>query len=212
MSFAARCLLAASALAVTGCASVQSQQAKLDAAPSCCSGFTDMSYARLALPELRSIAFNESSPAFAFATGKSYFAALELPDWTGPYEVLLEATPGGTRGGVFKPSVITLDRDFRPLREWNTQARRGTGELARVEFFVNEANQDERYMIIYSEAGGKGGMPSLVATPINATVGYATLLLGATERRITVPYAPMGHVTLSLKPYIPRRAVPNPGS
>jgi hypothetical protein len=211
MSFAARCLLAAAALVVTGCASVQSQQAKLDTARSCCSGFTEMSYARLALPELRSIAFNESSPAFAFATGKSYFAALELPDWTGPYEVLLESNSGGARGGMFKPSVMTLDRDFQPLREWNTQARRGTSEFARVEFFVNEANKDERYLIIYSESAGKGGMPALVATPIVTSIGLATIQLGATESRITVPYAPMGNVTLSVKPYIPRRAVPNSG-
>lgn len=185
-------------LASTGCVNISEDRAKLAEAKVCCNKFAELPYAKLALPEMRSVKLDAASPAYIFDSGKSYFAAFEMPPWTTPYEVSIEAI---SIGGAFLPKVKILDSQFKIVR--TLDAKYPYVSAGNIEFFVNRENESERYMIIHSSAV-EGGTPGMIVNPTIVPIGTAVIQLGATERRVTVPYSPTGTIHLKVKPYAPR--------
>lgn len=180
-------------LSLSACVNLAEQRNQLAAAPVCCVGYAEMPYAKLALPEIRSVKFDEKTPAYAFESGKSFFGAFELPVWTGPYEVKIQTAAAA---GVLAPRVKLLNSQFKPVRTLSADTQT-------VEFFVNRENEAERYMIIHADSARDGGKPEIHVDPIYVPLGGG-IILGANERRVSVPYTPMGHVQVVLKPYAPR--------
>lgn len=179
-------------LSASACVNLAEQRNQLIAAPVCCQSYAAMPYAKLALPDSRSVKFDATSLAYAFESGKSFFSAFELPAWTGPYEVKIQ-TAGVA--GVLAPRIKILDTEFKPVRTFNANTEM-------VEFFVNRENRAERYMIIHNDSAQVGSKPEIRVNPIYLPLGGA--IIGATEHRVNLPYAPMGQVRVILKPYAPK--------
>lgn len=189
-------------LPLSACVTLSEQRAQLAAAPVCCGSYALMPYLKVGIPETRTVKFDSSSPAYIFESGKSFFIAFELPVWTFPYEVEIR-TKHTSAAGIFRPRIKLIGSDFQTLRTFGPEDRFGRNPET-IEFFVNQENQAERYMIVYSDSAGAGGKEGLHVAPIIIPVGPVILNMGATEHRVTVPYSPMGEVSLSLKPYAPR--------
>lgn len=189
-------------LPLSACVSLSEQRTQLAAAPVCCDSYAVIPYLKLSIPEIRTVKFDSSSPAYVFESGKSFFTAFELPVWAIPYEVEIR-TKHSSATGIFRPRIKLIGSDFQTLRTLEAKDRFG-GSSETIEFFVNQENQGERYMIVYSDSTGTGGKESIHVAPIIIPVGPVMLNMGATEHRVTVPYSPMGEVRLSLKPYAPR--------
>lgn len=99
---------------------VSGQKAKLDASPTCCEKYSDMTYVELS-QSMQRFAISEG-PARQFSEGKSYFLAIDLPSALGaPYLLIESNTVLWRRHGlpyIFKPSVIALDDNHDLSGRW----------------------------------------------------------------------------------------------
>lgn len=111
-------VLLASALLAGGCASVKGGRDSLAASPLCCTSPAEIRYQRLASGEIAKVSIETESPARLFASGRSYFAAFELPQ--SAQHKFLEVVTGSDQPWVpsvvlFMPSVLVLDAQFKEL-------------------------------------------------------------------------------------------------
>nr|WP_242533425.1 MalM family protein [Niveibacterium umoris] len=101
--------------------------AALAKAPDCCASLAALPYATLAEAGTRSLTISPSSPAYAFDSGKSFFAAYRIAELKRPAEIVVasqrSAEPGSTlqlwpdfRMLAFEPTLLVLDAQFRIRR------------------------------------------------------------------------------------------------
>jgi maltose operon periplasmic protein len=83
-------------------------------AKSCCASMAEFKYATLPLPASVVTHIENSSPAFAFATGKSYFLAYQLPTSPEGLKLTIKSYPAGN---IFFPNFLLLDATFKPTRQ-----------------------------------------------------------------------------------------------
>lgn len=92
----------------------------LSDAPSCCASLADLPFAPLDLSGRVVLDIDERSPAFAFETGKSFFAAFRLPDGPRPLEVSVKTrmplAAFGPGRPIFNPALAVLDAHHRVVR------------------------------------------------------------------------------------------------
>jgi len=112
LAVAACALLAVSACAPTSLALRDS----LAAAPDCCARERDFRYQALGLGERVKVELGAASPAHAFSTGKSYYAAFRLPPQPRPLTVQVRSIISGgitlAEAYLFYPVVAVLDADY----------------------------------------------------------------------------------------------------
>ena len=191
---------------LTGCATpVSEQRSMLETAAVCCTSMSEFKYTPLVISDEKDITLGAESPAYVFETGKSFFAAYRLPAWSGPYQIRAEAQSRHLRSGMFAPSVLVLDRDFKVTRRFNIDDRGSSPRSGIVHIFVNEPNQNEQYLVLFN-ARTDGSVETLQAMPTTIMVGTAPVVIGATESRVSVPYAPTGSLQLKVWPYQPQKA------
>lgn len=82
---------------------------ELRSARTCCSSLDQIPFRPLETKKTEYFKINASSPAYGFATGKSFFKALELPNNLDRATITIEAVAGAT---VFVPTVLILDQNF----------------------------------------------------------------------------------------------------
>lgn len=195
--------LAALCSTLSGCATAVSEQmTTLQAAPICCKSMTEFKYTRLSSEEDREVKLTSESPAFVFGGIKSYFSAYRLPAWRGPLQIRAVGKATGSKDGLFGPSAVMLDRHFQPTRRFDV------GDRARPEvlhIFVNEGNRGEEYIVLYTGRLGTEGIEELVARPTTVAVGTVPLMIGATESKVFLQYAPTGVMQLTVSRYRPMR-------
>jgi hypothetical protein len=193
--------------ALSGCVTpVPEQRSVLENTADCCKSMSEFKFAPLAMTDEKEVALGAESPAFTFQSGKSYFAAYRLPAWSAPYQIRAESQDGNTRGGLLSPSALLLDSDFRVVRSFNVATGPDATRPNVLHIFVNEADAAEQYLVLFT-ARASGGFNTLLAKPIQASMPNGMILpLGATESRVSMPYAPSGVLQVKVSPYQPQRA------
>jgi maltose operon protein len=98
----------------TGVAASPSQSLQeLRSARICCTSLDQIRFQPLDTEETRFYEINASSPAYAFATGKSFLSAFELQSDLDRASITIEAIAGAT---VFVPTVLILDENHNVSR------------------------------------------------------------------------------------------------
>lgn len=192
--------LAVLAFAVAGCATpVTEQVALLQGTEVCCSHFSQLPSTRLGLPDDRTVELSSRSPVFAFGSGKSFVAAFELPDWQGPYVITIKPLSMSARGGIFSPTLLMLDANYRPGRRITGEGDDALTSSRGITVFVNESDRLERHVLLFTQrTHGEVAGDYTRVVPLQAQVGATPVILGASERRGTWSYAPMGKVRLTV--------------
>ena len=104
---------------VSACSSLPRQAEHLANAPSCCTSASQFKFEEMQKGRESSAPISETSTAFSFPTGKSYFVAYDLPspDHTNP-ELMVKTYWAATKfekPQVFCPSLTFYDASFREI-------------------------------------------------------------------------------------------------
>lgn len=137
--------------------------------PPCCDRLSALRYAPIEVGESRMVSVGSDNPAFRFDTGKSYFAAIALPQAAEPIRLFIESymrstlqspTTGDTY--FFAPRITVLDANHRPLRFVESRHARvryvpvtefaATGGLgwARLMHVDVDPGEGARYLVIHT--------------------------------------------------------------
>jgi maltose operon protein len=143
---------------------------QLQAARVCCSGLDQIPTQPLDTKKTSFHEITEASPAFRFATGKSFFTALALPDNLDRATITIEAIAGAT---VFVPTVLILDGGFAisraieseqfaytPAGFMEPQRLKGSFSIDR-RYGSNLAR--ERYLVVFTTAEDLRGSTQMVS-------------------------------------------------
>lgn len=202
-----RCSLVLIGLLLSGCVSSIDYQKQLASTPSCCERLEELQYLPLAYNRaLRLNLGGKKSPARWFASGKSFFAAVRLPNYISPYEVQIISQPKNKQ--LLWPVVQLLDQNFQVLKE--LEANKfiySNGEL-KTTFFVNQ-DLAYSYMLFYTKPSliGKSGTVRTVESSgmyIPLSSGGVNLTQGADSIQ-QLKTAAGGVLSVKLIQYQPRK-------
>lgn len=134
----------------------------LNATPGCCKDISEFRYAKLGLNNSRTYAITRSHGTYDFPSGKSCFAAFELPEYAGPYSILLHSPsmPSGIpfRYRVFATAAMLLDDKFNVVATMETglqhpvPAAAMPPRMASLEGMIdiNAQNARAKYLVLYT--------------------------------------------------------------
>ncbi|MFL0800709.1 MAG: hypothetical protein K6L80_09700 [Agarilytica sp.] len=196
--------------ALWGCASpVPKLSSMLEAAPTCCVNFEEMSYVKISGGEV-GVKLGPKSLVRLFPEGKSYFSAIELSAITEDTPVQIKSHLAGEFGKlmfgrasssehIVSPLFLLLDENKRPLRqffpslEWKKDVFGGYYLGA-----VMHLKPNERYLVMYVNPNLKG--QSKAITRYQAGGGYMSgstyISLPGSSQTSNIPFSVSGEVTL----------------
>jgi len=202
-------LLGLGLVLLSGCATPLNEQlTHLQKATVCCKHYNEINYEKLNLPDAKKVEFKPESPAFNFESGKSFFAAYQLPPFSGPYNVTLHAYPSAGMGDstTLRPKILLLDEAFnvtRQIDESNAHIRNSAGKVV-MDFFVNKSDRKDYYIILHTIPNRENsGITSKVYSPVIIPIGTVVVPIDGKESSRTTYYSPMGILELRLSPYKP---------
>lgn len=180
MELSRRLISSATAIGFFGCSPLPQQIEQLGEIAPCCTHASQFRFEVLKQGDEHSASFSESSPAFNFHTGKSYFAAFQLPQPNRAGSNLSVRTFWAAakleRPQVFCPSVTFYDMGYRPittelfLLSYNQGATKEGGHWRSTVSVPSEA----LYAVLHTETRRIG---SLLAVS-TGTVAPPLLLVG----------------------------------
>lgn len=155
---------------------------ELGKAPLCCSSMSQFEVTPLAVDVPSSVDIEPRHGVFAFASGRSAFAAFALPQGDMPYLVTIrsEVSDGGVpyRYRILAPAVMLLDGQYRPVATVESGLFRATPAsilpVRRValegEMLIKPAEPRARYLVIYTtprqlSGGFLSHVPGVIALP-----------------------------------------------
>jgi maltose operon protein len=183
-------------------------------------GFADFPFEKLSLKDNRLFLIDEHSPAFNFATGKSFFRAFALPQSSTPYTVTLRSYlvgPTLKNGYIFAPRAIFLDDSFTVTRTLGTDdfhyanpgffenmGGKGLSWRAMLEGStrIDRSARDEHYLIILTTKKAleeKTIMPEPVYAMDWDWLGTPWALRRTGEVKIPVSNSPVGNLRIILE-------------
>lgn len=123
----------------------------------CCDNLTQVNYRQINFDEtIDDLELSPENSSYLFKEGKRNFVAFSLPEFTKTYQIKL-LTYGAeseteNKFGLLVPKIQLYDETFQPTRTISVDKQRhlrpGRVELS---FFVNQENNNDRYMLIYPE-------------------------------------------------------------
>ncbi|WPC06854.1 MalM family protein [Pseudomonas benzenivorans] len=144
--------------------SQSSALAALAAAPLCCNSLGELPYTPIGPDFSASVQIDRHAPAFAFASGKSFFRAFALPLNSRSFEIRLYSQAGDT---VLAPNVMLLDSQFRVTRllgadDFDYVAAQGLkgdslDARLRVDRLYLDNPGNESYLILYTSDAQMAG-------------------------------------------------------
>ena len=180
----------------------------LSDAPSCCASLADLPFAPLDPSGRVVLDIDERSPAFAFETGKSFFAAFRLPDGPRPLEVSVTSRmPFAALGPlrpIFNPALAVLDAHHRVVRLFHEPedfaVRTPVSEPAGLEVagavYIGEAPEQAAYLVVLTT----DALRTRRATPGAIPGAALEAALGAMLGGVTLEgFSPMGIVELAVR-------------
>ncbi|HYA21497.1 MAG TPA: MalM family protein [Burkholderiales bacterium] len=155
----------------------------LESAAVCCQGYEKFDFQALKLGDSESFIINTASPAFNFASGKSYFKAFRLPIQARSYFIVVNSyftdKDNLSRSPyIFHPVVALLDAQYRvtrtidqgivnPIESGNSM----NNASLEIEIRVNPQVVDERFMVIYTTPDFLNQVTNLLVSK-NSMVGW----------------------------------------
>lgn len=206
-------ILLLNVLLLSGCAkSYEAANKELAAANPCCRNFSEFTYEKLAQDKPLIFDLDQSSPAFLFDSGKSFFKAIRLPDHTLPYKIKIRSYAEGMSipaSHIFYPEILLLKEDFNIENEIipefimerddlaaikeNTRKRGGLGIRLSGEILITSPEQ--RYMLIMTS-------DELLSSSSEWFIYLPSILvyspLAPTEGPVTIYHSPIGRIVLEV--------------
>jgi maltose operon protein len=131
-------------------------EATYRAAPNCCASPAQFAYAPLSLGQTVTTAIDETTPAYEFESGKSYFLAYRLPETRAAFsvEILSPLAAGGSY--AFHPEVLLLDEKYVVVRRVDPRTFNFSGiQFAgpshiggTIAFPASGSPRSEKYMLV----------------------------------------------------------------
>jgi len=104
------------AIFITSCTTTyETANEHYELAQSCCQDFSEFNYETLPTDKPFAFDIDQTSPAFIFTSGKSYFKALKLPKLSLPYSISIRSYAQGEsieKAHIFLPKILLLKEDF----------------------------------------------------------------------------------------------------
>lgn len=167
-------------------------------------------FASLALPlEKTELKLDENSPVYDFGQGRQAFLLLALPAYKQTYAINVANLPLGSGSGSgsdhthIAMRIQMLDAEFSPLRVYphTGMKKRGTGYEKTV--FINPANQNERYLLVY---GALNVEPEQVTVSRTDVVFVGTgFFIGGIDKPFTLSAASRGVLSVEVKGLLPEK-------
>jgi len=191
---------------VTGCATLDSRIAELDAKPPCCSDMAQFKYEPLEPGNVEKLQLGADSPAFTFPSGKSYFKAYKIGSAqkmrVRSFRTGSTAFETRTLSQIYCPQVTFLTAQHSPIRTEARVPERATGKLAEGQFWVTWVAEFEvppaaAFAVLHSSKDLYGRM-------VYITTGGGAYLVGSTVvvdrggQSIPTPCGPGGEAEVSL--------------
>jgi maltose operon protein len=174
----------------------------------------DFPYEKLRLKDSKAFRMDEHSPAFDFATGKSFFKAFSLPLSPTPYTVTVRSYLVGQdiqTGYIFAPRVIFLNERFIATRT----LEKGDFHYAQPGLFetwgwramlesstrIDQSARDERYLIILTTTEALQEKTTLQYPVIIPFIFFGAVGAIATGETVDtpVPNSPVGNLRIMLE-------------
>lgn len=174
-----------------------------DDAPICCTSFKEFDYEKLALPASIKFKIDQHSTASSFSTGKSFFKAFELPEYSSPYNINIRSfmiDDAVKTGYIFSPAIIFLNENYIPIRRveeatfhyietTHSETWRPSRKLEGT-LHITKERRAVRYMIILTTSkllGATDEYPPLIHLPLIYP-----------EEKILVTHSPTGRLKIDL--------------
>jgi hypothetical protein len=201
---------------LVSCAPVSYQDANeiLNRSKSCCTSIAQFTFEQLPEDEVVSFNLDETSDAFVFETGKSYFRLFQLPAKAVPYSIKIRSFVIGQSiadSYVFYPQIALLDDDFVIVSQSSpndftfteTKLFGETWDIPlKIEGYVPIKSSDIKYVLIFTTNQLMSGavehetrqiLPIIVPGIVSAVpVGKKTFL---------IRHYPFGHLKIETAPY-----------
>lgn len=136
-------------------------QQQLEKSAICCKSYVEMQFFKLTPAVEQPTSLTPESPVFKFATGRSFFAAFELPNGKSR-QFTMKTLPVNTLlnqyGHVLIPAVVFLDHRYEPLETLVPAF------LARSPVIIGESwgeaildvPRDARFVVVFDSKSSKG--------------------------------------------------------
>jgi hypothetical protein len=185
-------------IALESCAPVVTYEKAMDSlsrSANCCTSIAQFRYDHLVEGEDVNFKLNESSDAFAFQTGKSYFKLFRLPDKELPYSIRIRSFDVDNTANnilVFYPQIALLDDRFTIVRQssaaafslsiagFRDLASEGPSWRFKLEGYVPIDSPDEKYVLIFTtEQLMRGAIPYRrpITVPAVIPMGFETAVI-----------------------------------
>jgi maltose operon protein len=199
-------------------ASLETVMSRYKEASISCTDYQEFGYEKLDIPESKSFWIDKDSKVFVFDTGKSYFKAFELPEYSTPYSILIKSYQmGGSPASayIFSPAIMFLDERFAVTRfmekgifhytrislletsSWET----GWALALKAEIPITPENANDRYMVILTTD------ELLKEKEVFVSPAFVPLILPGVVGAIptgqvnvsNIPHSPMGKIKVVVK-------------
>ena len=185
-------------------------------APICCTSMQEFTFESIRIGDSRGFDLNENSPAYQFDTGKSYFKAFVLPEWSSLYHVSIRSYMLGDHidsAYILYPQLITLNDEYEVVRSTDPRvfqlkkagftetAKQTWGLMYKLEGQISftDENKTERYLIILTTdelLKAKTSTSTWRTVPIIFPGIVGVLPIGKYE--VLVPHSPVGRISIAL--------------
>lgn len=197
-------------LLLTACAEIPTHQNAIDSlekAPVCCQSMSEFHYAPFTAATSKWVSLDGTSPAFNFDSGKSYFAAFELPEQALPYWIGLDSRTIGVNEAeshVFKPTLAILDKNYRALKttDRDTFTFTSSGKLFGLDLgYIYEGaivvdDPWSKYLLIYTTEQDLAGAVSYPVQNYIQTIMQIGWLFPWGKRLESFEHSPYGKLKL----------------
>lgn len=148
---------------ISGCQKEIDYKAKINEVNNCCKSYADVFYQKLTFDEvLNQNIGDENSQAMDFQEGRSFFMAVQLPPYKHPFEVQIDSIPQNNK--LFVPTLLLLNKQFEVTRIITDSAFEYSNGNSSYNFFINENDRMNRYMILYTRSNIVGKKHESVTT------------------------------------------------
>ena len=190
-----------------GCTQID-YKSNLQQASICCSQLSEIQYLPLVYNEPLTVRVGEDkSPARYFDKNKSFFLAVQLPKFEGPYEVQIQSIPINKQ--LFLPNSLILDDNYRIIEKIPNSVFDISNGNGSYKFFVNR-NEGFRYLVLYAtDIGKESEMRTIGITTVPIVAGpvvfnYST----GTDTKSKIKTAEGGELTVRVIKYQPKNVEP----
>ncbi|MBW8191745.1 hypothetical protein K0504_11930 [Neiella marina] len=135
----------------------------------CCASIAEFSFQPMAIDGIVDLMIDANSPAYSFPSGKSYFAAIKLPDNVPTFSVYIKSR---AKKSVFAPAALLLDANRQPVRVIPAAAARYTPaemldyDSLDLSFTIERSYLDnpktEYYMVILTTPADMAGQTQMI--------------------------------------------------